>query len=85
MATCAMGVKSKNHKRDFYCDGHGRRAVGNHVGRSDTYRNNRANDERVVVAKDNIVSSLEAHPKLRAAVLLRILKCTARKEKASKG
>lgn len=45
-----------------------------HVGAtSRAYRNEGADDEGVVVAKHDVVGALEAHPKLRVAVLLRIL------------
>jgi hypothetical protein len=54
------------------------------VSHVQAYRNNGANDEGVVVAKHDVVGVLEAHPKLRTAVLLRMLQCTARKQKTSK-
>jgi hypothetical protein len=59
--------------------GKGGEPRGSHVA----YRHNGANDERVVVTKYDIICSLETNSKLRAAVILRILQCTARKEKAS--
>jgi hypothetical protein len=62
--------------------------VGNHVGACPAYRNNRTNDEGMVVVKHGVVHALEAHDlKLRDVVLLRILQCTAvtaHKQKTSK-
>ena len=63
-------------------DGHVERSRGTTWGASSLAVTTKRMTNEWWEAKHSIVSSLEAHPKLRAAVLLRILKCTARKEKA---
>jgi hypothetical protein len=46
----------------------------------EAHRNNGTNDERVVVAKHDIVRALETDPKFGVTVFLCILQCTTRKK-----
>lgn len=68
-------------------DGNLRPVVGEPRGRKGgnetmwvAHRNNGPNDERVVVAQDDIVGALEAYPKLGITVFLCMLQCTTCKK-----